>query len=43
MWVNNCVGGKNYKLFLAMILLTFGSMVVYVISLILLWSEGQFG
>jgi palmitoyltransferase len=37
-WINNCIGGKNYRLFLAMINTTFLSMVIWVISASLLWS-----
>lgn len=37
-WVNNCVGSKNYCLFLAMIALTFLSMLMFLISAGLLWG-----
>ncbi len=38
MWINNCIGRKNYKLFLIMIGSTFFSMVIWVISAVLLWA-----
>ena len=42
MWINNCVGGKNYKIFIVMITLTFISMTIYIISALLLWAENQY-
>jgi hypothetical protein len=39
MWINNCVGSKNYKVFFVMIISTFINMLVYVIGMILLWTE----
>jgi hypothetical protein len=41
MWVNNCVGSKNYKEFMVMILVTLLNMIVYVVGMILLWTEDQ--
>jgi hypothetical protein len=41
MWINNCVGSKNYKEFMAMILVTLGNMITYVVGMILLWTENQ--
>ena len=39
MWINNCVGSKNYNVFFVMIISTFVNMVVYVIGMFLLWTE----
>jgi hypothetical protein len=39
MWINNCVGSKNYKDFIIMIIVTLLNMIVYVIGMALLWSE----
>ena len=41
MWVNNCVGSKNYKEFMVMILVTLINMIVYVVGMIMLWTEDQ--
>lgn len=38
MWINNCVGSKNYKDFMAMIVITLVNMLVYVVGMILLWA-----
>lgn len=42
MWINNCVGGKNYRLFIVMISATFTSMVIYIASVGMLWGEGLY-
>lgn len=42
MWINNCVGGKNYRLFIVMISATFTSMVIYITSVGMLWGEGLY-
>lgn len=36
------MGGKNYRLFIAMVILTFISMLFYLISLGLLWTEHSY-
>jgi hypothetical protein len=36
MWINNCVGGLNYRAFLAMILSAFSNLLLYVLALITL-------
>lgn len=41
-WINNCVGSKNYRLFFVMIIVSLVSMAMFIISLCLLWWEGQF-
>jgi palmitoyltransferase len=41
-WINNCVGSKNYRVFLAMLGFTFAHMAIYLISIALLWSEGNY-
>lgn len=39
MWINNCIGSKNYKVFFVMIISTFVNMLAYVVGMILLWTE----
>lgn len=36
MWINNCVGGINYKAFFVMILAAFANLLLYVVALITL-------
>lgn len=38
MWINNCVGGKNYRMFLVMIGASFVSMLVYIVGVGMLWG-----
>ncbi len=42
MWINNCIGSKNYRIFIAMITLTCISMTVFIVSVALLWAEGGY-
>ena len=39
MWINNCIGKKNYLSFVFMITFTFCSMVLYVAAIAVLWVE----
>ena len=43
MWINNCVGEKNYKSFLAMIISAFLNLLIYVIALAVLTLENGWG
>jgi hypothetical protein len=42
MWINNCVGGANYKAFFAMILAAFFNLAIYVASVIVLTTSTKF-
>lgn len=42
MWINNCVGGQNYRSFLVMILSAFSNLLISVITIILLTVQGDF-
>lgn len=42
MWINNCVGGTNYRWFLAMILSAFSNLLIYVVSLVRLTFERNY-
>lgn len=39
-WINNCIGRENYSTFMVMIIAVFLHMLVYLIAVGLLWSEG---
>ena len=41
MWINNCVGSKNYKAFLAMIVSVFVNLFIYILAAILLTVENK--
>lgn len=41
-WINNCIGQRNYKIFFAMIVATLFTMLFYLLSVSLLWREGNF-
>lgn len=42
-WVNNCVGENNYRIFVCMIVSTLVSMSVFVASACVLWAEHLYG
>jgi len=42
MWINNCVGGINYRSFFAMIISAFINLFLYVLALIFLTAESTF-
>lgn len=42
MWINNCVGSKNYKSFFVMILAAFTNLLLYIAGLLLLTREASF-
>ena len=39
MWINNCVGSKNYKAFVAMIISAFANLLIFSLSAIILTAE----
>jgi hypothetical protein len=41
MWINNCVGSKNYKSFFVMILAAFSNLLFYIAGLLLLTREAS--
>jgi hypothetical protein len=41
MWINNCIGEKNYYQFMAMTIATFFNLAVYIIGMVLLWTESE--
>ena len=40
-WINNCIGGKNYKVFLVMICSAFSLFVEHLVAVLLLTTEYQ--
>ncbi len=42
MWINNCVGGLNYRSFFAMIIASFTHLLLYVISIGVLTTQHTF-
>ncbi len=45
MWINNCVGGLNYRSFFVMIIFAFFNLLTYVIALLVLtlqFTSGNF-
>ena len=41
MWINNCVGSKNYKAFVAMIVSAFANLFIFSLSAIILTAENK--
>lgn len=42
MWINNCVGGSNYRTFFVMILGAFSNLVTYVVAVVLLTTQNNY-
>jgi palmitoyltransferase len=40
-WINNCIGSANYRLFIAMIFAALTNMLAFLGSVALLWLEGR--
>lgn len=43
MWINNCVGSKNYKVFIVMISSTLTNLAIFVAGVIVLSIENRWG
>jgi palmitoyltransferase len=41
MWINNCVGGLNYRAFFVMILAAFSNLLLYVLAMIILTVQSN--
>jgi len=41
MWINNCVGGLNYRAFFIMIFAAFSNLLMYVIAMIILTVQSS--
>lgn len=41
MWINNCVGGLNYNIFLGMIATAFTNLLLYVIAMLILTLQAE--
>jgi hypothetical protein len=41
MWINNCVGGINYRAFFVMILAAFSNLLLYVLALLTLTLQAS--